>query len=65
LLTGLGLSAGDRVAAQVQKSPQALALFAACAQAGLVFLPLNTAYTTDELTYFLDNSGAALVVVDG
>ncbi len=64
VLTGLGLAPGDRVAVQVHKSPQALALCAACAQAGLVFLPLNTAYTTEELTYFIDNSGAALVVCD-
>ena len=35
----IGLKPGDRVAAQIQKSPQALALYAACAQAGLVFLP--------------------------
>ncbi|WP_095590231.1 malonate--CoA ligase [Actibacterium ureilyticum] len=61
----IGLKPGDRVAAQVQKSPQALALYAACAQAGLVFLPLNTAYTVDELTYFIENSGASLVVCDG
>ena len=58
VLTGLGLQPGARVAAQVHKSPQALALFAACAQAGLVFLPLNTAYTTSELTYFIKDSGA-------
>ncbi|WP_434053774.1 MAG: malonyl-CoA synthase [Roseibium sp.] len=64
-LTRLGLTAGDRVAVQVQKSPEALALYAACAQAGLVFLPLNTAYTVEELTYFIDNSGASLVVCDG
>jgi malonyl-CoA/methylmalonyl-CoA synthetase len=64
VITQLGLQPGDRVAAQIEKSPQALALYAACAQAGLVFLPLNTAYTVDELTYFIDNSGAALVVCD-
>jgi len=63
-LTRLGLTAGDRVAVQVQKSPEALAVYAACAQAGLVFLPLNTAYTVEELTYFIDNSGASLVVCD-
>ena len=63
-LTASGLHPGDRVAAQVEKSPEALALYAACAQAGLIFLPLNTAYTADELTYFIDNSGAALVVCD-
>ncbi|KIC45967.1 malonyl-CoA synthase [Ruegeria sp. ANG-S4] len=62
--TRLGLKPGDRVAAQVEKSPEALALYAACAQAGLVFLPLNTAYTVDELTYFVENSGASLIVCD-
>lgn len=63
-LTALGLKPGDRLAAQVEKSPEALALYAACAQTGLIFLPLNTAYTVDELTYFIDNSGAGLVVCD-
>ncbi|MDU8909959.1 malonyl-CoA synthase [Aestuariicoccus sp. MJ-SS9] len=64
VLTARGLKPGDRLAAQVQKSPEALALYAACAQAGVVFLPLNTAYTTDELSYFIENSGAKLVVGD-
>lgn len=63
-LTDMGLVPGDRVAVQVEKSPEALALYAACAQAGLIFLPLNTAYTTQELTYFIENSGARLVVCD-
>ncbi len=62
--SALGLKPGDRIAAQVEKSPETLALYAACAQAGLVFLPLNTAYTVDELSYFIENSGAALVVCD-
>ncbi|MEX0311307.1 MAG: malonyl-CoA synthase [Tateyamaria sp.] len=65
VLTDAGLQAGDRVAAQVHKSPQALALYAACVQAGVVFLPLNTAYTADELSYFINDSGAKLVVCDG
>ncbi|MBB94166.1 MAG: malonyl-CoA synthase [Rhodobacteraceae bacterium] len=65
VLTELGLEPGDRLAAQVDKSPEALAVYAACAQAGVVFLPLNTGYTVDELTYFIDNSGARLVVCDG
>lgn len=63
-LMAQGLEPGDRVAAQIHKSPQALSLYAACAQTGLVFLPLNTAYTTAELTYFIENSGARLVVCD-
>jgi len=61
----IGLQPGDRVAAQVQKSVEALALYAACVQAGLIFLPLNIAYTTQELSYFIKNSGASLIVCDG
>ena len=64
VMTQNGLKPGDRVAAQVQKSPEALALYAACVQAGLVFLPLNTAYTVEELSYFIENSGASLIVCD-
>ena len=59
-----GLAPGDRVAAQVGKSPEALALYAACARAGLVFLPLNTSYTAEELGYFIENGGARLIVCD-
>ena len=65
VLTHAGLTAGDRLAAQIHKSPQALALYAACAQTGVVFLPLNTAYTAPELRYFIENSGARMVVCDG
>jgi malonyl-CoA/methylmalonyl-CoA synthetase len=61
-ITGLGLVPGDRLAAQVEKSPEALAVCAACAQAGVVFLPLNTGYTAAELDYFIGNSGAKLVL---
>ncbi len=60
-----GLTPGDRVAAQVAKSPEALALYAACVQAGLIFLPLNTAYTASEVAYFVDDSGASVFVCDG
>src|SRR6056297_482697 len=63
-LTALGVKPGDRVAVHIQKSPQALALYAGCIQAGAVFLPLNTAYTATELEYFVGDSGAALFVCD-
>lgn len=62
--TEMGLVVGDRVAVQIEKSPQALAVYAACAQAGLIFLPLNTAYTADEVTYFVENSGAGILLGD-
>ena len=63
-LAGLGLVPGDRLAVQVEKSPAALALYLGALAAGVVFLPLNTAYTADELGYFLADSGAALLVGD-
>ncbi len=63
-LTKLGLNADDRVAVQIEKSPEAVAVYAACVQAGLVFLPLNTAYTPDEVSYFLENSGARIFICD-
>ena len=44
-----GVGVSDRVAVQVEKSPEVIALFIACARLGAVFLPLNTAYTLAEL----------------
>ena len=62
LLTGLGLAPGDRVAAQVDKSPEGLFLYLGCLRAGLAFLPLNTAYQRDELEYFLRDAEPRAVV---
>ena len=61
-LSSLGLEPGDRLAVQVAKSPQALALYGASVAAGVVFLPLNTAYTATEVAYFVENSGAKLLI---
>ena len=61
-LAGLGLGPGDRVAVQAEKSADVLAVYAACVQSGLVFLPLNPAYTPAEMDYFIGNSGASLLV---
>lgn len=63
-ITAQGLVAGDRLAVQIAKSPNALAIYAACVQAGVIFLPLNTAYTGAEVEYFIENSGAKLVLCD-
>lgn len=63
-LTNLGVQAGDRIAVQIAKSPEALAVYAACVQSGIVFLPLNTAYTADEVSYFVKDSGAKVLLCD-
>ena len=62
LLAGLGLRPGDRVAVQVEKSPQALLLYLACLRAGLAYLPLNVAYQKGEIAYFLENAQPGAVV---
>ena len=63
-MSALGLEPGDRVAIEVQKSAEALALYAAAVRAGVVFLPLNPAYTVAEARYFIEDSGARLVICD-
>jgi len=61
-LREMGAEIGDRVAVQVEKSPQALFLYLACVRAGLVYLPLNTAYSPRELDFFLGDSRPRVVV---
>jgi malonyl-CoA/methylmalonyl-CoA synthetase len=61
-LASLGLAPGDRVAVQVEKSPGALFLYLACLRAGLVYLPLNSAYQEGEVGYFLENAEPGAVV---
>jgi len=62
VLVQQGVQPGDRVAVQVEKSPQALFLYLACLRAGAIYLPLNTGYTRAELEYFLSDAEPALVV---
>ena len=62
LLGSLGLPDGTRVAVQVEKSVEALLLYLATLRAGLVFLPLNTAYQSAEIAYFIGNAEPAVVV---
>ena len=61
-LAALGVEPGDRVAAQVEKSPEALLLYLACVRAGAVFLPLNPGYFMREVAYFLADAEPRLVV---
>lgn len=63
-LVRLGLEPGNRLVVQAAKSPEYLALYAACVQSGVIFLPLNTGYTADEVTYFAKDSGAKLIIGD-
>ncbi len=57
-----GATPGERIAVQVDKSVEALALFWACVRGGFIFLPLNTAYTMTEVAYFLSDAEASVFV---
>src|ERR1700693_3328550 len=52
-LTARGVAQGDRVAAQVEKSVDAVLLYLACLDLGAVFVPINVADTENEVDYFL------------
>ncbi|APW37691.1 malonyl-CoA synthase [Rhodoferax koreense] len=65
LLGSLGLPAGARIAVQVEKSVEAMVLYLATLRAGYVFLPLNTAYQSSEIAYFIGNAEPSVVVCTG
>jgi malonyl-CoA/methylmalonyl-CoA synthetase len=64
VLVNSGVKPGDRVAAQTEKSVPGLVLYLAAVRAGAVYLPLNTAYTLNELEYFITDAEPSLVVCD-
>jgi malonyl-CoA/methylmalonyl-CoA synthetase len=64
VLRDFAVAPGDRVAVQVEKSPEAVLLYLACLRAGAIFLPLNTAYTPAEIGYFLSDAEPKVFVCD-
>lgn len=56
------VGAGDRVLVQVEKTPEAVALYLACLKTGAVYVPINTAYTKPEVEYFIGDCEPALLV---
>jgi long-chain acyl-CoA synthetase len=59
-----GLVPGDRVAVQLPNGVAWLGAVLGALRAGLVVVPVNTAFTDPELEYVLADSGAALLVAD-
>ncbi|OIP10055.1 MAG: malonyl-CoA synthase [Betaproteobacteria bacterium CG2_30_68_42] len=62
LLVEAGTKQGDRIAVQVEKSPEALFVYLGCVRAGRVFLPMNPAYQPREVEYFLRDAEPSLFV---
>ena len=63
-LAALGVSPGDRVLVQTEKSVETLILYIAAIRAGAIHLPLNTGYTEAELAYFASDAEPALAVCE-
>jgi Acyl-CoA synthetases (AMP-forming)/AMP-acid ligases II len=61
-LERLGVHSGARVSAQIEKHPANIILYLAVLRLDAIFLPLNTAYTRQELAYFLSDASPVLHV---
>jgi malonyl-CoA/methylmalonyl-CoA synthetase len=64
LMIARGVVPGDRIAMQVEKSPEAVMIYLATLMAGAVFLPLNAAYTASEIDYFLADAEPRIFIQD-
>jgi malonyl-CoA/methylmalonyl-CoA synthetase len=62
LLAEAGAAQGDRIVVQAEKSPAVVALYLACLRSGVVFTPLNTAYTPVEVSFFLSDAAPRILV---
>ena len=64
LLADRGITPGDRIVVQTDKTPEALALYLAALKIGAIYTPLNSAYTEAEMAYFIGDAEPTLVVRD-
>jgi malonyl-CoA/methylmalonyl-CoA synthetase len=62
LFVRAGVRKGDRVAALVEKSPEALMLWLAAARAGAVYLPVSTALREAEIAYIVRDATPRIAV---
>lgn len=62
-LSARGVVAGDRVAAQIDKSAESVLLYVACLRMGAVYVPINTANSDNEVEYFVRDAQPRVVVL--
>jgi crotonobetaine/carnitine-CoA ligase len=62
-LAGLGLAPGDKVAVMLPTGAEALEAWVGLTRAGLVEVPINTAYKGDLLAYLLDQADCRAMIV--
>ena len=57
-----GVTAGERVLLQINKSADNVALYLACLRVGAIVMPLNTAYTEREVAFFVDDASPRVII---
>src|SRR5207248_2594132 len=62
-LTRRGVTTGDRVAARVEKSVEAVLLYIACLRMGAWYVPINVGASLQELDYLLRDSSPRITIV--
>jgi malonyl-CoA/methylmalonyl-CoA synthetase len=62
-LVALGVKPGDRVMVQAEKSITSVCVYLAVLKIGAVYNPLNTAYTSAELEYFIGDAEPTILLV--
>ncbi len=63
-LLGLGLAKGDRVAILAYNRVEWAEIFAATAKAGLIAVPVNFRLVGREISYLVEDAGAAAIIVE-
>jgi fatty-acyl-CoA synthase len=61
----LGVEKGDRIALYMQNSPQFVVAFYAVLRLGVVVVPVNPMSVTEELTHYVEDSGAKMAICGG
>ena len=64
VLQAHGAKPGERVLVQIEKQPQAVFLYLGCLRCGATYVPLNTAYSEDEIAYFASDASPVMFITD-
>jgi acyl-CoA synthetase (AMP-forming)/AMP-acid ligase II len=62
-LAAAGVTPGDRICASFGNGAESVVAFFGTALAGATFAPLNSAYTTDEFRFYLEDIGPSLLLL--
>jgi len=62
VLSQSGAKPGDRIVSQVDKSPDAVALYLACLRGGFVYVPLSSSLGVEDMGFYLGDAEPSIFV---